>query len=445
MKKAIACLLLCATLFACLTGMAEEQKHISSPRDAEDFVRILLGDTPEALDGAYEMTVQMTLGVKISGGFPGLKKSLAALGEIQEIGSAFAADFAGKPAFHVPCRFSLIPVDFVLVLENSALAGLTTAEYTEQKEAADENAANMREIDLALNAPGLGELPGTLTLPEGDGPFPAVVLIHGSGVSNRDEAVLNVAPFRDLAEGLAEKGVAVYRFDKRTYVYGVQLASDTQFTLMDESVYDAVAAVQLLAGQPGIDPDRIFVLGHSLGGTAIPAIDQALKDAPVKARGYVLMAPGARPLDVMMREQYEFLYSLQPEITEEMQAQKDQLFRELDQLEHLDALSDTDRISNAYVPYWRWLAAYDVLGLAGEITVPCLLLQGEEDYQATMEDFALWKKAVEGHENWSFISYPDLVHVFITGKKTDGGQAYMKKEKMSPAVIRDIADFVTAH
>ena len=432
-------------LAACLTGIAEEPKQITAPQDAEIFVRVLLSDTPEALEGVYALTDQVAQAVKTLGGFGGLAKSLAVLGEAQEIGSAFAAEFAGKPAFRVPCRFALMPADIVLVLENNAMAGLSTAPYTEPKEAAAPEDAAAREIDLALPVPGLGELPGTLTLPQGDGPFPTVVLIHGSGASDRNEAVMNVAPFRDLAEGLAEKGVAVYRFDKRTYVYGMQLAADTQLTLKEESVDDAVAAVQLLAQQPDIDPERIFVLGHSLGGTAIPAIDQALKEAPVKARGYILMAAGARPLDQIMRDQYDFLYSLLPEITEELQAQKDQLFLELDKLQNLDALPDHEKIAGVFAPYWRWLAAYDMLGLAREIAAPCLVMQGEEDYQATMEDFSLLQAAVSDRDNWIFISYPGLVHVFITGQKTDGSQVYMKNEKVSPAVIGDLADFVLTH
>ena len=164
MRKIIAYLLLCAMLAACLTGIAEEPKQITAPQDAEIFVRVLLSDTPEALEGVYALTDQVAQAVKTLGGFGGLAKSLAVLGEAQEIGSAFAAEFAGKPAFRVPCRFALMPADIVLVLENNALAGLSTAPYTEPKEAAAPEDAAAREIDLALPIPGLGELPGTLTL-----------------------------------------------------------------------------------------------------------------------------------------------------------------------------------------------------------------------------------------------------------------------------------------
>ena len=146
-------------------------------------------------------------------------------------------------------------------------------------------------------------------------------MIHGSGPNDRDETIGSLKPFRDIAEGLAEHGVAVYRFDKRTYVYGNEMMADHGITPADESIEDAVNAVQLLAQQDKIDADRIFVLGHSLGGNVIPAIAQELEQAPVQAHGFVMMAASPRGLDVLMREQLEFLYSLLPEVTEEPTAE----------------------------------------------------------------------------------------------------------------------------
>ena len=72
-----------------------------------------------------------------------------------------------------------------------------------------------------------------------------------------------------------------------------------------------------------------------------------------------------------------------------------------------------------------------------------LLLQGEEDYQATMEDFGIWKDAFGERENWRMISYPGLTHVFTAGQKTEGAGVYTRSEKMDHRVIQDIADFVT--
>ena len=265
-----------------------------------------------------------------------------------------------------------------------------------------------------------------------------MVLVHGSGPSDRDESIGMLKPFRDIAEDLAGKGIAVYRFEKRTLVYGGIMAADRSATLMDESVVDAARAVQMLAGQEKIDPERIFVLGHSLGGTAIPAIDLELKSKPVHARGYILMAPGARRLDEMIRDQYDFLAALMPEAESEREA----VFADLDRLENPDALKEEDVIAGAYAEYWKWLIGYDAVSLAADIDVPCLLLQGEEDYQVTMEDYQLFRNATEGMDNWIFKSYPGLVHTFTEGKKAEGPAAYTRNGHVSGNVTADIAEFI---
>ena len=201
---------------------------------------------------------------------------------------------------------------------------------------------------------------------------------------------------------------------------------------------DAVRAVQLLAGQDQIDPERIFVLGHSLGGTAVPAIDVELKNQTVQARGYILMAPGARRLDTMIRDQYDFLAELMPEAESERNA----VLAELEKLEKPETLQEGDIIAGAYAAYWKWLIEYDPAGMAADITVPCLLLQGEEDYQVSMEDFRIFRNALGGKENWTFRSYPGLVHTFTDGKKTEGPAAYTRSGRVSERVTADIAEFI---
>lgn len=442
MRKTMA-LLLALALALCGTASAgQEKRGMMSAADADEWMAAFLGEHPEELDGVWLMTAQMEAAVAQIGGMKAMAASLAALGEAVKIELAYAGQFRGLDAFFVPCVFTAMPLDLILIVQDGAIAGLVTGEYTGGRE---ETAAEkpFRSMELALPVPELnGELPGTLTLPEGDGPFPAVVLVHGSGPSDRDATIMNQKPFRDLAEGLAELGVAVYRFDKRTYVYGAEMAADRQGTLMDESVEDAAAAVQLLAGLEEIDPERIFVLGHSLGGNAIPAIAAELAKQPVNACGFIMMAASPRPLDVLMREQIAFLVSLTPELPAEAQAETDALLAELDKLKDLDALTDDDTVAGAYAPYWKWLAAYDVLAAAEEITAPCLLLQGEEDYQVTTVDYGLWQEALGEKDNWRMILYPGLTHCFTPGQKAEGSAVYARAEKVDPQVIRDIAGFI---
>lgn len=288
-------------------------------------------------------------------------------------------------------------------------------------------------------------LPGTLTLPNGDGPFPAVVLVHGSGPNDRDETIYDNKPFRDIAETLAENGIAVYRYDKRTYIYGQQISTDTDLTLIDETVTDAAAAVELLRGQPDIDPSRIFVLGHSLGGQALPEINRTLKDKGITAAGYIFFAAPARKLKDIMREQYDFLYSLNPILTDTQKTQKEEVYAQLDNLDNLDSLDAAQPVAGAYPAYWRYFETYNQVETAQEITSPCLMLQGEEDYQVTMEDFQLWKDAYGEKENWTFKSYPGLTHLFMAGEKSHASNDYLKKQTVNTEVLKDIQEFIRSH
>ena len=445
MKKTLAALLaLTMALGACLAAPAEQGKRtMETAADADEFIAAFLGEHPEELEGAWAFSPQMEAALAQLGGTAGMAKQLAMLGAPETTGPAYEGEVQGMKAFFVPCAFALMPADLVLVVQDGIIAGLSTGAYTGGREKTETGSELYDSIELALPVPALGELPGVLTLPKGEGPFPAVVLIHGSGSSDRDESVGALKPFRDIAEGLAELGIAVYRFDKRSYVFGTQLMADKELTLMGESVEDAVNAVQLLAGQEKIDPGRIFVLGHSLGGNAVPAIAWELRAAPVRACGFIMMAASPRPLDVLVREQYDYLYSLLPEVTAEQQAEKDAVFADLDKLRDPDALAEDDTVMGVYAAYWKWLAAYDILQAAEEITEPVLLLQGEEDYQITMTDFGIWKDAFGEKANWTFVSYPGLTHTFTPGQKAEGSAVYARAEKTDGQVIRDLAGFVT--
>ena len=112
-------------------------------------------------------------------------------------------------------------------------------------------------------------LDGTLSLPEGDGPFAAVVIAHGSGPQSRDGALGPLTAYRDIARGLASQGIAALRYDKRTFTYRPRWKL-TGPSLPTAKRNDALAAVDFLRGHEAIDPEGIVVLGHSQGGSLTP-------------------------------------------------------------------------------------------------------------------------------------------------------------------------------
>jgi dienelactone hydrolase len=177
-------------------------------------------------------------------------------------------------------------------------------------------------------------LPGTLTLPKGAGPFPAVVLVHGSGPTDRDETIGPNKPFKDIAQGLASLGITVLRYDKRTKVYPQEMVKLKDPTVKEEAIDDAAAAVDFLRQQTQIDPKRVFVLGHSLGGTLAPRIAQANPNIA----GMIIMAGATRPLEDLMLEQTRFILQSDGSLSTEDQAKIDQLQQQVDAVKALNAL-----------------------------------------------------------------------------------------------------------
>jgi hypothetical protein len=270
------------------------------------------------------------------------------------------------------------------------------------------------------------KLPATLTIPKGDGPFPALVLVHGSGPEDRDEMIGGSKVFRDLAEGLSSRGVAVLRYVKRTRQYPQQCMAEANFTMTEETVDDAVRAADLVRKQPGIDPARVFVLGHSQGGYMAPRI---MKRDP-KLAGFIVLAGNVRPLEDLIVEQTEYILSLKGTLTADDQAR-------------LDAVRKNP-FAGLHVPepYLADLKNYHPDAEAKTLDMPMLILQGERDYQVTMKDFALWKTALGGRRNVTFRSYPKLTHLFIAGEGKPSPAEYDKPGHVDEEVIADIAQWV---
>jgi uncharacterized protein len=230
-----------------------------------------------------------------------------------------------------------------------------------------------------------GDLPGLLTVPAGAGPFPAAVLVHGSGPNNRDQTIGPNKPFRDLAHGLAEMGIATIRYDKRSLVQP-EWFENRAYTVEEEVIDDARAALALLRTQSDIDPDRLFVIGHSLGALLGPRIAAAEPELA----GLMLLAAPARPLDEVLIEQVTYIAGLDDEIDAGEELQLETLRTHAEAAARLvDRGSAVPALLGKPESFWADLNAYDPIAAAEKLSVPIFLAQGGRDYQVTTEqDFA---------------------------------------------------------
>ncbi|HZH29488.1 MAG TPA: alpha/beta fold hydrolase [Pyrinomonadaceae bacterium] len=299
--------------------------------------------------------------------------------------------------------------------------------------------ASFNEQELTLGADGEWPLPATLTLPAGKGSFPAVVLVHGSGPNDRDETLGGNKPFRDLAWGLASQGVAVLRYDKRTRRYPDKLSRLSNFTVREETTDDALAAVRLLRQTAGIDANKIYVLGHSLGGMLVPRIGAA--DARIA--GFVVLAGPTRPLEDAFPRQYEYSALLDGRIDDAERAQIEDARRQAARIKQLKPGDAAGEIL-FYVPpsYWLDLRGYDPPQTARTLKRPMLILQGERDYNVTLDDFRNWRTALAAHREVEFKTYPKLDHFFYEGEGAASGADYDRPRNIPKYVIDDIAAWI---
>jgi|CXWL01.1.fsa_nt_gi dienelactone hydrolase len=295
-----------------------------------------------------------------------------------------------------------------------------------------------------VTVPGPVPLPGTLTLPAGKGPFPVVILVHGSGAGDRDLTMgvgaEQVKPYRDMAWGLATRGVSVLRYDKRAKVKPFWYFGRA-FTVKDETIDDAVAALQLARQQPEIDPSRSFFIGHSLGGMLAPRI--ALADGHVA--GVIIMAGATREkLQDALPRQIEYMISLGGADTTVLRAQLAQFQPFLNAIRRVTPADSakTQNLLGAPASYYLDMNAYDPAVVMKQVTGPVLVLQGMRDYQVTSVGLDDWLKAVGPRKEMTVIRYAALNHLFIAGEGPPNPAEYAKGGHVSEEMIGDVAKWI---
>ncbi|MCE7934158.1 MAG: alpha/beta fold hydrolase [Chlorobi bacterium CHB2] len=355
-------------------------------------------------------------------------------------GETRAEKLQGYDICYVACKFTNQHLDAKVVMDpQGKIAGLFFLPAKSQSGALPDYViqGSFTEQEVKVGS-GQWELPGTLTIPNGKGPFPAVVLVHGSGPNDRDETIGPNKPFRDLAWGLASQGIAVLRYDKRTLTHQMKMATIANLTVKEEVVDDAVAAVAMLRTNGAIDPKRIYVLGHSLGGMLAPKIAAA----DPKIAGLVILAGATRPLNHVIVEQMTYLAGLDDTIDAKEQAQLAMLTKQAATIDQLQPGSTQSPAELMGVPasYWLDLKGYNAPVLASTLRRKILVLHGGRDYQVTNTDLVNWQDAARGHT--TFKTFPNLNHLFMAGTGISNPTEYEVAGHVAPEVIAEIAGWI---
>jgi len=361
-----------------------------------------------------------------------LGTQLKSYGTVEKVGEPQITRSGPNSIIVVPVKFAKQNLNLRFIVNGSGLLSLFVVQpgAIEWQHPSYSKPDTFTERDVTVGE-GEWKLPGTLTVPKGMGPFPAVVLVHGSGPNDRDETVGGAKVFKDLAEGLASHGIVVLRYEKRTRQYGPRAATIKGFTVADETVDDAAKGAALLRTQKEVDPAKVYVLGHSLGGYVAPRI----ADEDGKLAGLIILAGNVRPMEDLVIEQLQAMGAQQSAIDQAKAVQA-----RVKKLEHGD--EDSPAVMGAPPTYWLDLKGYNPAEKAKSLGLPMLILQGERDYQVTMKDYELWKAAVGNSKGVVMKSYPTLNHLFVAGEGKSLPAEYNKPGHVAAEVVDDIAAFI---
>jgi fermentation-respiration switch protein FrsA (DUF1100 family) len=318
------------------------------------------------------------------------------------------------------------------------------------------------------SAPGV-RLAGTLTVPQGNGPFPAVVFVSGSGAQDRDEAIMGHRPFLVLADYLARHGVATLRYDDRGFA---KSTGDYSRSTTADFAVDAEAAFRFLRAQPNIAKNHVGILGHSEGGLVAPMV--ATRDSTV-AFLVLLAGPGVRGDSLLLAQSAALGASMgAPPAVIDRNTQTNAILYEAvrgardsadadarvtaaikaivadlpEEQQQISVRLLTAAATDLLTPWTRYFLAYDPRPALEKLRIPVLALNGTLDLQVPYrENLGAIDAALRaaGNRDYEVVAMPGLNHLFQTAITGNPSEYATISETMAPAVLRKIADWITAH
>ena len=443
MKRILSVVLILMLLIPCFAA-AESEALTAAPLS---FIELLVqGEFETAF---HESTTDVQAALGSADGFAATWAQLEMYyGTFQEVLSDTTQEQAGYTVGSIICSFETADLTFsVAVTADGLLAGFTVTAVTPK---AVESAADQTQFvteEITLRTGEADETQGILTLPNGDGPFPAVIMMQGSGPSDMNETAYGIAPFRDIAEGLAQAGIASIRYDKYTYAHADLLAADAEllaaFTIEEEYIKDASNALMLLQEDTRIGD--VYLLGHSLGAMIVPRTMQTLGEE--NFAGGILLAGSPLSLWVIQYHQNEALIETLAE--DEQAVAKAALDTEAAKLSDVLALSDEELQSMTFFGisayYQKDLIIVDTAQMAIALSKPLLIVQGGKDWQVTPADgMDAWQLLLEEYSFADYLYYPNLNHMLceMQGEAAGDTSDYQSGDTVSHTMIDDIAAWI---
>lgn len=444
MRRILAFLLVFCVLIVPLPALAAQDVAAS----AQDVLEKLANGEFETVFAQCDPAMREALGSAegLADVWAQLTGMLGALETVQASDAGAQGEFRLAAA---QCAFENADALLTLAFDaQNRLASLALTQMQAHESGVDTDEGGYIEEEITLRAKEADATNGLLTLPEGEGPFPAVILVHGSGASDMDETAYANAPFRDLARGLARLGVASIRYDKYTYAHP-ELCQSADFTVDDEYTRDAVDAAALLAEDARIGD--IYLLGHSQGAMLAPRIMRALQEGlGERLRGGVLLAGSPLHLwEIQYHQNLDVLSALSGEALEENRALVE---AEAAKAAALAALPDEELLDETLFGLSAYYQAdemsVDAAQTAVELGLPLFIAQGAKDWQVRPADgIEAWQSALPEDFDATFQLYDDMNHMLadMAGEATGTATDYISAgAHVSEALIEDIAAWIGA-
>ena len=340
--------------------------------------------------------------------------------------------------YHRGLKLEKQNLDLVISLdEDNKVSNFRLAPYTdktpwEAPNYVDSNKFTTSAITIGEEMPLMAEY----TIPNANENEIIVVMVHGSGPSNMDERIGPNEPFKDLAYGFATKGIGSIRYNKRSYDYPLAMMKSPTETTIDNIVVDD--AVHAIKKAKALGAKKIILIGHSLGGHMAPKIAET-----ETVDGVITLAGNASVLEELLLPQFEHIMNNDSSsgITDyEINTIKFQL-KNLKEGKYDSSTVGPVLPLGLPGSFWLSLKGYHPPKVSKKQNIPYLILNGDRDYQITVEDAKKWKNGNK-HPKSKTIIYPKLNHMFFAGEGVCIPSEYDRTAHINSVVLGDMIQWI---